>query len=99
MISNGMPECQSEVRLQGAEGLTGADGLRDSDDVGNGVLLWFGEVADFDDVVARAGELPGPAGARARGDGLHEHSRVFWREEGLDRRRAPDGQGLTRQDS
>jgi len=26
-------------------------------DVGNGVLLWFGEVADFDDVVARAEQL------------------------------------------
>jgi hypothetical protein len=25
--------------------------------VGNGVLLWFGEVSDFDDVVARAAEL------------------------------------------
>lgn len=28
-----------------------------SGDVGNGPLLWFGEVADFDDVVTRAGEL------------------------------------------
>jgi predicted enzyme related to lactoylglutathione lyase len=27
---------------------------------GNGVLLWFGDVADFDDVVARAGELGAP---------------------------------------
>ena len=26
-------------------------------EVGNGVLLWFGEVADFDDVVAHAGQL------------------------------------------
>jgi predicted enzyme related to lactoylglutathione lyase len=26
-------------------------------DVGNGVLLWFGEVADFDEVVARAEQL------------------------------------------
>jgi predicted enzyme related to lactoylglutathione lyase len=26
-------------------------------DVGNGVLLWFGEVADFDGVVTRAGQL------------------------------------------
>jgi predicted enzyme related to lactoylglutathione lyase len=31
--------------------------------VGNGVLLWFGEVSDFDDVVARATEL-GAAVAR-----------------------------------
>jgi predicted enzyme related to lactoylglutathione lyase len=29
-------------------------------DVGNGVLLWFGEVADFDEVVARAGQLDAP---------------------------------------
>jgi predicted enzyme related to lactoylglutathione lyase len=29
-------------------------------EVGNGVLLWFGEVADFDDVVTRAGELNAP---------------------------------------
>lgn len=29
-------------------------------EVGNGVLLWFGEVADFDDVVARAAELSAP---------------------------------------
>jgi predicted enzyme related to lactoylglutathione lyase len=29
-------------------------------EVGNGVLLWFGEVADFDAVVARAGELSAP---------------------------------------
>lgn len=28
--------------------------------VGNGVLLWFGEVADFDDVVARADGLGAP---------------------------------------
>jgi predicted enzyme related to lactoylglutathione lyase len=27
---------------------------------GNGVLLWFGETADFDDVVARAGQLGAP---------------------------------------
>jgi predicted enzyme related to lactoylglutathione lyase len=26
-------------------------------DIGNGVLIWFGEVADFDDVVARAEQL------------------------------------------
>jgi predicted enzyme related to lactoylglutathione lyase/catechol 2,3-dioxygenase-like lactoylglutathione lyase family enzyme len=26
-------------------------------ELGNGVLLWFGEVADFDDVVVRAGQL------------------------------------------
>jgi len=29
-------------------------------DVGNGVLIWFGDVSDFDDVVARAGELQAP---------------------------------------
>jgi predicted enzyme related to lactoylglutathione lyase len=29
-------------------------------EVGNGVLLWFGDVADFDDVVARARELAAP---------------------------------------
>jgi predicted enzyme related to lactoylglutathione lyase len=29
-------------------------------EVGNGVLLWFGEVVDFDDVLARAGELNAP---------------------------------------
>jgi predicted enzyme related to lactoylglutathione lyase len=29
-------------------------------ELGNGVLLWFGEVADFDDVVARAAELEAP---------------------------------------
>ena len=29
-------------------------------EVGNGVLLWFGEVADFDDVVARASKLGAP---------------------------------------
>jgi predicted enzyme related to lactoylglutathione lyase len=29
-------------------------------DVGNGVLLWFGEVADFDGVVARAAQLQAP---------------------------------------
>ncbi|HJV12880.1 MAG TPA: VOC family protein [Propionibacteriaceae bacterium] len=29
-------------------------------EVGNGVLLWFGEVSDFDDVVARASELKAP---------------------------------------
>jgi predicted enzyme related to lactoylglutathione lyase len=29
-------------------------------EVGNGVLLWFGEVADFDDVVARAEGLNAP---------------------------------------
>jgi predicted enzyme related to lactoylglutathione lyase len=29
-------------------------------EVGNGVLLWFGEVADFDDVVARAAQLNAP---------------------------------------
>ena len=39
-------------------GRIGGDG-----EVGNGVLLWFGEVSDFDDVVARATEL-GAAVAR-----------------------------------
>jgi predicted enzyme related to lactoylglutathione lyase len=29
-------------------------------EVGNGVLLWFGEVADFDEVVARAEQLNAP---------------------------------------
>jgi len=29
-------------------------------EVGNGVLLWFGEVADFDEVVARAARLDAP---------------------------------------
>jgi catechol 2,3-dioxygenase-like lactoylglutathione lyase family enzyme len=29
-------------------------------DVGNGVLLWFGDVTDFDDAVARAGRLGAP---------------------------------------
>jgi predicted enzyme related to lactoylglutathione lyase/extradiol dioxygenase family protein len=29
-------------------------------EVGNGVLLWFGDVADFDDVVARARRLEAP---------------------------------------
>jgi predicted enzyme related to lactoylglutathione lyase len=29
-------------------------------DVGNGVLLWFGEVSDFDGVVTRAGQLQAP---------------------------------------
>lgn len=29
-------------------------------DVGNGVLVWFGEVTDFDGVVARAAELDAP---------------------------------------
>jgi predicted enzyme related to lactoylglutathione lyase len=29
-------------------------------EVGNGVLLWFGDVADFDDVVARARQLEAP---------------------------------------
>lgn len=29
-------------------------------EVGNGVLLWFGEVAEFDDVVGRAGRLNAP---------------------------------------
>jgi hypothetical protein len=29
-------------------------------EVGAGVLLWFGEVADFDDVVVRAGQLNAP---------------------------------------
>ena len=41
----------------------------------------------------------GWAGRRARGHGIHEHPRVFGRQEGLDRRRAPNGEGLTRQDS
>jgi predicted enzyme related to lactoylglutathione lyase/extradiol dioxygenase family protein len=29
-------------------------------DVGNGILLWFGEVADFDDAVVRAEQLKAP---------------------------------------
>ena len=32
----------------------------DGSDVGNGVLLWFGEVTDFDGVVRRAAELDVP---------------------------------------
>ncbi len=31
-----------------------------ADEPGNGVLVWFGEVADFDDVVARAHQLDAP---------------------------------------
>lgn len=35
--------------------------IGDSDrEVGNGVLLWFGDVADFDDAVARAQQLAAP---------------------------------------
>jgi predicted enzyme related to lactoylglutathione lyase len=34
--------------------------VRPDVEVGNGVLLWFGEVADFDDVVARAAQLDAP---------------------------------------
>jgi predicted enzyme related to lactoylglutathione lyase len=33
---------------------------RIGDPGGNGVLLWFGDVSDFDDVVARAAELGAP---------------------------------------
>ncbi len=34
-------------------------------EVGNGVLLWFGEVADFDDVVGRAEPAQGADRASA----------------------------------
>lgn len=34
--------------------------ISDPAGVGNGVLLWFGEVADFDEVVARADQLGAP---------------------------------------
>jgi predicted enzyme related to lactoylglutathione lyase len=51
--------------------------------VGNGVLIWFGEVSDFDDVVARATELGAPV-LRAphrnppEGEGNGPGHREFW---------------------
>ena len=50
---------------------------------GNGVLLWFGDVSDFDDVVARAAELGAPV-VRAphrnppEGDGFGPGHREIW---------------------
>jgi predicted enzyme related to lactoylglutathione lyase len=50
---------------------------------GDGVLLWFGEVADFDDVVARAGKMQAPI-ARAphrnppEGEGNGPGHREVW---------------------
>jgi predicted enzyme related to lactoylglutathione lyase len=52
-------------------------------EVGNGVLLWFGDVSDFDDVVARARELGAPI-ARAphrnppEGEGNGPGHREVW---------------------
>jgi len=45
-----------QIHHRGTEHHHGLIGDPDSD-VGNGVLLWFGEVADFDGVVTRAGQL------------------------------------------
>ena len=62
-------------------GRIGGDG-----EVGNGVLLWFGEVSDFDDVVARAREL-GAAVARPphqvpEGQGSGPGHRELWVKDG-----------------
>ena len=52
-------------------------------EVGNGVLLWFGEVAEFDDVVSRAGRLNAPI-VRAphrnppEGQGIGPGHREIW---------------------
>lgn len=51
--------------------------------VGNGVLLWFGEVSDFDGVVARAGELEAtvvlpPHRNPAEGQGNGPSHREIW---------------------
>lgn len=56
---------------------------------GNGVLLWFGEVADFDDAVARARELDAPVVLPPRrnppeGEGNGPAHREIWIED-------PDG--------
>jgi len=41
-------------------GRIGGDSERGTDDRGRGVLVWFGDVADFDAVVARAQQLQAP---------------------------------------
>lgn len=52
-------------------------------ELGNGVLLWFGDVSDFDDVVARAVELDAPV-VRAphrnppEGEGMGPGHREIW---------------------
>jgi predicted enzyme related to lactoylglutathione lyase len=52
-------------------------------ELGNGVLLWFGDVSDFDDVVARAAELGAPV-VRAphrnppEGEGFGPGHREVW---------------------
>jgi len=51
--------------------------------VGNGVLVWFGEVSDFDDVVARARELGAPIVRQPHrnppeGDGNGPGHREIW---------------------
>lgn len=51
--------------------------------LGNGVLVWFGEVADFDDVVRRATELAAPVVVPphrnpARGEGNGPAHRELW---------------------
>jgi hypothetical protein len=56
---------------------------------GNGVLLWFGEVADFDDAVARARELDArvvlpPRRNPPEGEGNGPAHREIWIED-------PDG--------
>ena len=54
---------------------------------GNGVLVWFGEVSDFDDVVARAAELAAPvvrAPHRNPPEGEGPSHRELWIED-------PDG--------
>jgi catechol 2,3-dioxygenase-like lactoylglutathione lyase family enzyme len=58
-------------------------------DRGNGVLLWFGEVADFDEVVARAERLGAPVVLPTRrnppeGEGNGPGHREIWLED-------PDG--------
>jgi predicted enzyme related to lactoylglutathione lyase len=61
-------------------------------DVGNGVLLWFGDVSDFDDVVIRAQELGAPV-VRAphrnppEGHGSGPGHRELWIQD-------PDGYGV-----
>lgn len=51
--------------------------------VGNGVLVWFGEVADFEDVVSRAGDLGvdivrGPHRNPPEGEGNGPAHRELW---------------------
>ena len=77
-------------------GRIGGDG-----EVGNGVLLWFGEVSDFDDVVARAREL-GAAVARPphrnppEGQGSGPGHRELWVKDpgGYGGRRQPRRRGV-----